>query len=219
MKKFKALVFFAFVLCFITKTSAQKSIGINLNRNFSGGKEARKNILSNTGLGVSFLVKDTTKRHINYEVSCGVDFNNITIIDQFYYPPFIVDYNKIYTHTISNVNIDATISLKKKFIIKNNFPYFGLGITPKVFVISRAKVFYNDSLLVNTSGIRLNGVNDFLKVYDLFYLGVELQKKIDIRIRSEGLILKKIGLNDIYYFKSEGVINYSQISVQIILNL
>lgn len=214
-----AVSLFILLFCFKATSYAQKSIGLNFNRNyFSYHKVAEKYLLGNTGIGASFLKKDTIKRFINYELSIGFDFNNISFIDQYNNPPFF-DGNNIYTHTINNLNINASLSLKKNLFKHLKYsPYVGFGATPKIFIFSSAKVFYNDSLYYNGDGVRLTS-GEFFKIYDLFYLGIEFHKKLDIRIKSEGVILQKLGFNNFYYFRSEREINYNQLSLQIMLNL
>lgn len=217
-----AIALFILLFCFKTISYAQKSIGLNFNRNyFSYPRESKKYLLGNTGIGLSFLKKDTIKRFINYELTIGVDFNNKTILDQYNNPP-VFDGISRYTHTINTLNINASLSLKKNIFKHPKYcPYIGFGATPKIFVISRAKVFYNDSLYYKGNGIRITPhFWDYFKLYDLLYLGVEFHKRLDIRIRAEGIILQKIGDNrDFYYFLSENTINYNQLSLQIMLNL
>lgn len=219
MKTLFAL-FLVIVLCISFKTSAQFGVGVNLNKNYySYPKKATQVPFGNTGAGLGFFYIDTNKRFINYEVSLGIDYNYIAIVDMFYNPP-VVDYTKKYTHEINIVNINPILSLKKYVYrgIKSRY-YLGAGINPKWFFYSTAKTTYNDSLYYGGKGVRLIR-SERLKLYDLFYAGIELNKKIGVRFLFEGFIrIDRFKRMDFYYRPTENNVKFKQVSLQIILHL
>lgn len=219
MKKLSNLLF-SVILCIAIKANAQLGIGVNFNKNYySYPKKATQVSFGNTGAGLSLFYIDTTKRFINYEVSLGIDYNYITIIDMFQIPPTI-DYTQKYTHKINIWNINPMLSLKKYVYrgTKNRY-YVGAGINPKWFFYSTAKTTYNDSLYYSGAGVRLIP-SEQLKRYDLFYTGVELNKRIDARLLFNGFIaLKKFKRMFFYYRPTENHVRFKQVSLQIIIHI
>lgn len=203
----------------IAQVYCQNAVSVKINRDVP--HLAKKGTFGNCGVGVAVVRKDPKRRFINYELSAGIDFDNLTIKDQFNNPPFLIDYNPVYTHKINSLNLNVAASVKKRFFNKSDYtPYIGAGLVPECFLFSRAKVYSSDgSLMIKGDGLRLAVSGERFKIFDLFYLGLECKDRIDFRFNMQGLILKRLGLNQFYYYKSEGNVTYGQYSLQVIINL